>query len=254
MINIYSLKMERELNEGERQQALDILTPERKAKALRFRRSVDQSRGLAAGVLELYALWKEFGISWKEVRIQREEQGKPFLPDYPQAQYNLSHSGVWIVCAAGNQSLGVDVEQTAKYSERVVQRFFHPKEVEDIFSYPPGEQPNVFAEYWTMKESFMKLCGTGFYMPLSSFATERASGRITILPTLEEDLQKRLNRQGIWGKNPVCRQVELEAGYKCMVCTLELQEFQNHMVHLGECLAELWNLNPSPVKSDDLSG
>lgn len=253
MIDIYSLKMERELNERERRQALDILTPERKAKALRFRRSEDQSRGMAAGVLELYTLWKGFGIPRKGLRMEREEQGKPFLPEYPQVHYNLSHSGAWIVCAAGDQPLGIDVEQAAKYSERIIQRFFHSEEVEDILSRPLEERSEVFAEYWTMKESFMKLCGTGFSMPLKSFATDRVSGRIIVLPVMEDELQKVLIRRRIWGKKPICRQVELETGYKCAVCMLEVQEFQNHIVHLEECLADLQESNPPAIKADDLS-
>lgn len=254
MIKIYSLKMERELNERERQQALDILTPERKAKALRFRRSEDQSKGLATGVLELYALRREFGIPLSDLRIEKEEQGKPFLPGYADAHYNLSHAGTWIVCAAGNQPLGIDVEQSAKYSERVVRRFFHSEEVSDIFSYPLQEQPDIFAEYWTMKESFMKLCGTGFYMPLSSFSTDRKTGTITILPTIEKELLSQIRKQGIQKKNPVCQWIELEAGYKCAVCTMEMQEVEHHKVKLEECLAELQESNPAAVKADNLSG
>lgn len=254
MIKIYSLKMERELNERERQQALDILRPERKAKALRFRRSEDQSRGLATGVLEMYALWREFGISMPDLKIEKEEQGKPFLPGYADAHYNLSHAGAWIVCGTGNQPLGIDVEQSAKYSERIVRRFFHPTEASDIFSYPQQEQPEIFAEYWTMKESFMKLCGTGFYMPLSSFFTDRKNGTITILPTMEEELLSQVRKQGILKKNPVCQWVELETGYKCAVCTMKVQEVMHYKVNLEECLAELQGLNPAAVKADDLPG
>lgn len=254
MITIYSLKMERELNEGERRQALDILAPERKAKALRFRRFEDQSRGLATGVLEAYALWKGFGIPWTELRIQKEEQGKPFLSGHAEAQYNLSHAGAWIVCGTGIQSLGIDVEQSARYSERLARRFFHPEETEDILSYPVQERPDIFAEYWTMKESFMKLCGTGFSMPLRSFLTERSTGRITVLPTMKEDLMALLKKQGILEKSPVCQWADLESGYKCAVCTMELQPLEHHRVVLEECLSELRASNPTAIETEDLSG
>ncbi|MCM1494651.1 MAG: 4'-phosphopantetheinyl transferase superfamily protein [Bacteroides sp.] len=254
MITIYSLKMNRELNERERQQALDILTPERKAKALRFRRSEDQSRGLATGVLELYALWKGFGIPWPDVRLEKGEQGKPFLPGYVDAHYNLSHAGRWIICGTGNQTLGIDVEQSAKYSERIVRKFFHPEEVKDIFSYPPQERPDIFAEYWTMKESFMKLCGTGFHMPLSSFSTDRRNGRIMILPAMKEDLLSERKKEELQKEPPVCQWIELEAGYKCAVCTMEIQEMEQHRVRLEDCLAELLCSNPAAVKADNLSG
>lgn len=246
--------MERELNERERQQALDILTPERKAKALRFRRSEDQSRGLATGVLEIYALWREFSIPLSGFRIEKEEQGKPFLPGYTDAHYNLSHAGAWIVCGIGNQPLGIDVEQSAKYSERVIRRFFHPEEAKDIFSYSLQERPDIFAEYWTMKESFMKLCGTGFYMPLSSFSTDRKTGTIHILPSIEEDILSQIEKKGILKTNPVCQWIVLDKGYKCAVCTMEVQEVEHHEVKLEECLTELQESNPAAVKADNLSG
>lgn len=244
MIKIYSLKMERELNERERQQALDILTPERKAKALRFRRLEDQSRGLATGVLEIYALWKEFGIPWSELKILKGEQGKPYLMEYPDAWYNLSHSGAWIVCGTGEQPIGIDVEQSEKYSERIVRRFFHPEETDDIFSRPEQERAEVFAEYWTMKESFMKFCGMGFSLPLSCFSAERDTGRLRLLPTMKEDIKLQLQKQGIQEDNlPICQLVELETGYKCAVCTMDLQEIEMQSVTFHSCLEELVRSN-----------
>ena len=254
MIRIYSLKLERELNNRERQQALNIITPERKAKALRFRRLMDQERGMATGVLELYALWKEFGISGQEEAVNclcRGEQGKPCLAERPDAQYNISHSGAWIVCATGSVPLGIDVEQTSKYSERIIKRFFHPDETEKILSAPKEQQGDIFAEYWTMKESFMKLCGTGFAMPLSSFATERETGEIRILPSMQEELRQQLKMLGITeAKAPICQCMKLEPGYHCAVCTVERESIEYRQVTLEACMEELSLFNQSQPPSN----
>lgn len=238
--------MERELNDRERQQALNIITPERKAKALRFRRLVDQERGMATGVLELYALWKEFGISGQETLrncLCHEERGKPYLADSPDTQYNISHSGVWIVCGTGRVPLGIDVEQSSKYSERIVRRFFHPEEIEEILSAPKECRGDIFAEYWTMKESFMKLCGAGFAMPLSSFATERRTGRIQVFPSMGDERLQELEELGITKtRTPICQFIELEAGYRCALCTLEKEAIEHKRITLGECLREFVQL------------
>lgn len=240
------MKMERELNDRERQQALNIITPERKARALRFRRLVDQDKGMAAGMLELYALWKEFGISRQEAlenRLCRSEQGKPYLSGRPDVQYNISHSGAWIVCGTGSAPLGIDVEQSSKYSERVVKRFFHPQEVEEILAVTKECRGDIFAEYWTMKESFMKLCGTGFAMPLSSFATERETGRIQVLSSMKDTLLQQLKELGITEtKTPVCQFIELESGYRCALCTLEKECIAHRQISFGECIEELMQL------------
>lgn len=235
--------MGRELSSRERQQALNIITPERKAKALRFRRLEDREKGLAVGVLERYVLWKEFGISdGKELEEQlcRGPHGKPYLSGDATAQYNISHAGAWIVCAAGSVSLGIDVEQASKYSERVVKRFFHPEEIEDILSMQGEAQGDAFAEYWTMKESFMKLCGTGFTMPLSSFATERGTGAIRILPSMKEDLSLQMQEAGIIGQQaPICQFIELESGYRCSLCTVGRHDFEHRPVTLEICIEGL---------------
>lgn len=220
-----------------------MITPERKAKALRFRRLTDQERGMATGILELYALWKEFGIlGQKELEncLRHEEHGKPYLAGRSDTHYNISHSGAWIVCGTGRVPLGIDVEQSAKYSERIVKRFFHPEETEKILSVSEEQQGDIFAEYWTMKESFMKFCGAGFSMPLSSFATERETGRIRILPSMKDELRQRLNELGITEtKAPVCQCMELEPGYRCAVCTLERESLTYRQVRLETCLEEL---------------
>ena len=159
MIRIYSLKMDRELNEGERQQALDILTPERKAKALRFRRFEDQSKGIGTGLLEAYAL-QQMGVDVHSCQMKHGEQGKPYIEEHPGVFYNLSHSGHWIVCAVGTQNLGIDIEQESKYKEGVVIRCFPEEEGKILMEEEPEKRPGVFAAYWTMKESFdATLCG-----------------------------------------------------------------------------------------------
>ena len=77
MIQVYSLKMNRELSDAEREDALNILTPERKAKALRFRRFKDQNRSIAAGLLEGYAIRQTIGDSLADYTIEKGPEGKP---------------------------------------------------------------------------------------------------------------------------------------------------------------------------------
>lgn len=243
MITIYSLKTKRERTDWERQRALDILTPERKAKALRFRRSEDQIRGIATGLLEEYVLWKEFGVSPEALRLGMGEQGKPYLTDHPEAQYNLSHAGEWVVCAAGMQPLGIDIEQPERYSERLVQRFFQPDEITDILKRSEEDRANVFAEYWTMKESFMKLCGAGLSMGFSGFRTERMHGRIELLPALDPEYGRILEKMGMRdGAEPVCRFLDIAEGYVCAVCTIGVPQLKNETVTWETCVDGLEKL------------
>ena len=239
MIRIYSLKMDRELNEGERQQALDILTPERKAKALRFRRFEDQSKGIGTGLLEAYAL-QQMGGDVHSCQMKHGEQGKPYIEEHPDVFYNLSHSGHWIVCAVGTQNLGIDIEQESKYKEGVVIRCFPEEEGKILMEEEPEKRPGVFAAYWTMKESFMKFSGLGFSLPLKAFLTDLQTGRITLTPRADIGIRESLNRQGITEqKLPFCRRVPLEQGYACSLCIMGEEAWQLTTVTPAELISSL---------------
>lgn len=244
MIQVYSLKMERELTDRERQQIMNIVTPERKAKALRFRRFEDQSRGLLTGLLESYVFWKVFGIPNPADRILTGEQGKPYISEENgrTCQYNLSHSGNWIVCGVSEEALGIDVEQEAKYQERIVKRFFLKQEQDDIFGKEEAERPKIFAEYWTMKESVMKYTGLGFSLPLSSFLTNRETGCVTFLWNQEKKTvwQEKLKRAGITENATLfCQRMEIESGYACSICSRQYEQIEQHPLSVEKCLLEL---------------
>lgn len=239
MIQVYLLNMNRELNEGERQQSLDILTPERKAKALRFRRFKDQNRSIATGLLEAYALLQTLGSSKSAYLIEKGPEGKPYLKDYPEIHYNISHAGNWIVCGIGDQPLGIDVESADKYTERVVTRFFQTEEAEDILLEQNIEvRKEIFAEYWVMKESFMKLSGGGFSIPLKSFYSNRKTGEIRLGNSIPKEWQEVLKDMGVKNqRNPVCQFLPLETGYRCAVCTVGKAKVEKHPVTWEELIS-----------------
>ncbi len=239
MIQVYLLNMNRELNEGERQQSLDILTPERKAKALRFRRFKDQNRSIVTGLLEMYAICQMIGSSKSSYVIEKGAEGKPYLRDYPEIHYNISHAGDWIVCGIGDQPLGIDVESANRYTERVVTRFFQKEEAEDILSEQNLEiRKEIFAEYWVMKESFMKLSGGGFSIPLKSFYTNRKTGEVRMGNTVPKEWLEVLHSLGVNEKKyPVCQFLSLETGYRCAVCTVGKAKVEKHQITWEELIS-----------------
>lgn len=234
MIQVYSLKTNADSNIWSSEELLNILTPKRKAKALRFRHSGDQWRGIMTGMLEEFVLQQCFGIPWREQRVEEGINGKPHIEHRPELHYNLSHSGSWVVCAAGDVSVGIDVEQADKYSERIVRRFFHECEIWDIMRQEESVRPEIFADYWTMKESFMKLSGLGFELQLKQFITNRETQEVHLVNPIPEALQ-----HATVIEHGVCRFVQLETGYSLSVCTQQPEKIQYHPITLAECVEEL---------------
>lgn len=104
----------------------------------------------------------EYGLSEADVSIYYGEWGRPYLRDYPDIYFNISHSGEYYVCAIGDENMGVDIEQI-DYKRDIIgiaRRFFRNNEIEYILKgNTDKEQSYRFYKLWTCKESLVKLKG-----------------------------------------------------------------------------------------------
>ena len=145
------------------------LSRQRIEKANHFRRPEDRERSLCAGLLLDYALMR-FGRREKTEEIGISEHGKPVLLSCPELFFNLSHSINLVMAVTSDRPCGCDVEEVRKAVAGVSRRFFCEEECQEIFSCPEGVQRDrMFTRFWTMKESYVKMTGTGLTIPLDSF-------------------------------------------------------------------------------------
>ena len=90
------------------------------------------------------------------------EHGKPYLRDYSDVFFNLSHSGRYVMCAAGDVEVGIDIQEHVPDRRHIAGRFFTEYEcrmIED--AHDDEEADRIFFDIWTYKESFVKAYGTG---------------------------------------------------------------------------------------------
>lgn len=105
----------------------------------------------------------------KQLRIHKAEYGKPYLPDYPELAFNLSHTGNKIVVAmAYNCELGVDIEQCKprKNLAALVDKCFAQEEKSYWQQLPESQQAQAFYQFWVRKEAFVKATGRGIALGL----------------------------------------------------------------------------------------
>ncbi|MCA1684615.1 MAG: 4'-phosphopantetheinyl transferase superfamily protein [Planctomycetia bacterium] len=100
--------------------------------------------------------------------------GKPRLadPGDPAVEFNLAHSHDVALCAVTlGRAVGVDVEAVRPLdnSERIIERFFSPREQSDFLALPHPERLAAFFRGWSRKEAFLKATGTGLATRLDSF-------------------------------------------------------------------------------------
>lgn len=144
--------------------------PERLQRATRYYNARDRLRCLVAGALERHSLLVDFRIG-RDYRREQGDWGKPFLPDFPCAHFNISHSGAFVVCATSSSPIGVDVEMVGTRLAGLVDREFAESEIKAVVESAPHLRPLRQTAIWTRKEAFLKYRGWGLAVPLQSFST-----------------------------------------------------------------------------------
>ena len=96
--------------------------------------------------------------------LSLEKGVKPVIADEKHF-FNLSHSGMYAVCAYGLSPSGVDIQKETPDRFHIAERCF--TEGEQALIREQG--PEMFTRIWARKESYLKFTGQGIRVPLNSF-------------------------------------------------------------------------------------
>lgn len=94
------------------------------------------------------------------------EQGKPFFPQFPNCQFNLSHSGTFALCVLDELPVGADMETIRPHHPRLAQRICSAGELAWLADQP--DKNSALCQLWVGKEALAKYHGTGLTAPLRS--------------------------------------------------------------------------------------
>ena len=104
-----------------------------------------------------------------KARICYNENGRPYLPDYPSTSISISHTGNFacLLLSRNHKKIGVDIEKndTAKVL-RVRHKFMVE---EEITLYPTADEGIDALLAWTTKEALFKLADPPHYDFLEGF-------------------------------------------------------------------------------------
>lgn len=147
-----------DLGEEQTEQLIASLPEWRREVALRFKH-LQGRRECAVGYIELLrGLRLCFGIGGMPA-FAYNEHGKPYLKEYPDIHFSISHCKEAVGCLVADRPCGLDIEHIRKAKEDLVRHTMSPREAEEIYASP---FPDVaFTRLWTQKEAVLKLKGTG---------------------------------------------------------------------------------------------
>ena len=142
----------------------------RQKKAMSFKFPKGKMQSLGVGLL-LHLACVEAGFEGADEHVAYGENGKPYLVDFPDVHFNLSHSGERVMCVLSPFDVGCDVEIIKGDRGRLAERFFKPEESAWIKHFETLEkQSEAFYRLWTLKECYMKVTGRGMSLMPDKFA------------------------------------------------------------------------------------
>jgi 4'-phosphopantetheinyl transferase len=144
-----------------------ILSDDEKNRAARFHFHHHQSRFIAAHGWLRIILEKYLNSAPDSLKLLNSAKGKPYLErtiNNAKLHFSLSHSNdAALIGIALDRRIGVDIEHIRPLAnmESIAGRYFSENEMVEIQNAPENVRTQVFFQYWTMKEAYLKATGTG---------------------------------------------------------------------------------------------
>ena len=115
--------------------------------------------------------------------VSVSDTGRPYLPDFPDFHFSISHTGDLAVLAwSPERELGIDLQRIVPLKPdplSLAERFFTPGEAARIRSLSEGrERELLFFRLWTAKEAFAKMTGAGMTRTMGRFEADPEEGFI----------------------------------------------------------------------------
>ena len=168
-IQVWLARMERPLTEQEYGDMMALLPDARRERLEKLPKEKHQEV-LCAYLLLRMALWEQRG--WRDLpRIEVDELGKPFFPDYPDTHFSLSHTAGAAAAVLADTPVGVDIERVRPVSVRAMERIAGVR------------TEAAFFRSWVRREARAKRSGAGVGTMLASETPLQPGERFYFLDT-----------------------------------------------------------------------
>jgi len=150
------------LSEKEYEKYFLMMKPEKQAKINRFRFEEDKKRSVSGEMLARKMISEETGEPEESIIFSLRENKKPYAQGL-DINFNISHSGKYVICAVSGEEIGADIEKERPVSDALIKRVCNEKEKEYVCQTGTDEKEKIrrFFEIWTFKEAYFKYLGTG---------------------------------------------------------------------------------------------
>lgn len=129
----------------------------------------NQNQSLMGRALLVECL-KEWGIFYDFPQYHYNENGKPYLINYSNIYFNITHCKEAVFCAISHQEIGIDAEIIREMDWELAENVLNESELAELRL--SSDPKTLFYQYWTKKESLLKYSGCGITENFKNLLTD----------------------------------------------------------------------------------
>lgn len=151
------------------------ISPKKKHKISKFKNDADFNRSLYAEIIVRDFFCEKLSLDNSEINMEYDIKGKPFIKNFSDLCFSISHSGCYVIVAFAYTPVGIDVEKIKQIDYKgISDRYLKTSEKKYIFKENfSNSQLEKFYQIWTVKESYVKFKGVGLGKGLNYFFAEK---------------------------------------------------------------------------------
>ena len=175
--------IDEKINDFDLDEAMTLLSEQRRAQVARYKLEGPRRQAVAAYLLLRKALREMYGIHDAPV-FEYDANGKPSILGHPEIFFNLSHCRKAVACVVADSPVGIDVEETCRFSDSIARYTLDDEEYESVVKADNPSQ--AFIRLWTMKEALLKYTGEGLRRDIKTVLRLSPANKVEFLTELHD--------------------------------------------------------------------
>lgn len=171
------------INDFDLEEAMTLLSEQRREQVARYKLEGPRRQAVAAYLLLRKALREMYGIHDAPV-FEYDANGKPSILGHPEIFFNLSHCRKAVACVVADFPVGIDVEETCRFSDSIARYTLDDEEYESVVKADNPSQ--AFIRLWTMKEALLKYTGEGLRRDIKTVLRLSPANKVEFLTELHD--------------------------------------------------------------------
>ena len=171
------------INDFDLDEAMTLLSEQRREQVARYKLEGPRRQAVAAYLLLRKALREMYGMHDAPV-FEYDANGKPSILGHPEIFFNISHCRKAVACVVADSPVGIDVEETCRFSDSIARYTLDDEEYESVVKADNPSQ--AFIRLWTMKEALLKYTGEGLRRDIKTVLRLSPANKVEFLTELHD--------------------------------------------------------------------